>query len=309
MGANESSCERIPIFHMRRCWLAPWQKENHFNVLWWRSNSNDHFTSLLAYHVTSDDWIQRKLSHMTLCFIISSTSAKITRHREEYRKLYLSRFSSLFTMAQQWSRYIMTHRGGIYFWKTISLAIFFLCSPAAIQNYFSQFTFYTSDTYRVKSITCPEWELFSHSHQLCMHIWTPRLDIRIPIVCINLVMHDIQGLYERVICRSQAWSCSFLIVIPRLPCLWRSNLLWWIQSNNMDRCNYIMPQIEWRVKMPINRGQYHQTIASHWISHLVDNLLLSDLMVAHLASAQLTNPPPIVNEPVMIIFSHLSHRF
>ena len=42
--------------------------------------------------------------------------------------------------------------------------------------------------------------------------------------------------------------------------------------------------------MPINCGQYHQAIASLWISHLVDNLPLTPVMLAHIDSAQLTNP-------------------
>ena len=81
---------------------------------------------------------------------------------------------------------------------------------------------------------------------------------------------------------------------PSLSLL-KINLLWWIQhlSNNMDRCNYLVPNTNWMVEMPLIGGQYHQEIASLWISHLVDNLPLSLVMLAHIDSAQLTNPRKI----------------
>ena len=66
-----------------------------------------------------------------------------------------------------------------------------------------------------------------------------------------------------------------------------------IISSNMDRCNYLVPNTNWMVEMPLTGGQYHQTIASLWISHLVDNLPLSPVMLAHIDSAQLTNPRKI----------------
>ena len=61
----------------------------------------------------------------------------------------------------------------------------------------------------------------------------------------------------------------------------------------MDRCNYLVPNTNWMVEMPLTRGQYHQAIASLWISHLVDNLPLTPVMLAHIDSAQLTNPRKI----------------
>ena len=64
-------------------------------------------------------------------------------------------------------------------------------------------------------------------------------------------------------------------------------------KSNMDRCNYLVPNTNWMVEMPINGGQYHQAIASLWISHLVDNLPLTPVMLAHVDSAQLTNPRKI----------------
>ena len=51
-----------------------------------------------------------------------------------------------FIMHFTWAREVMTHRGGIYFWKTIPLAHLFLCSATPIQNYFSQFALHTSVT-------------------------------------------------------------------------------------------------------------------------------------------------------------------
>ena len=69
----------------------------------------------------------------------------------------------------------------------------------------------------------------------------------------------------------------------------------------MDRCNYLVPHTSWIVEMPINAGKYHQTIASLWISHLIDNLPLSPVMMGHIASAQLTNPRKITIQSGTII--------
>ena len=79
---------------------------------------------------------------------------------------------------------------------------------------------------------------------------------------------------------------------PSLSHISRINLLWWIKhlAYIMDRCNYLVPNTNWMVEMPLSGGQYHQAIASLWISHLVDNLPLSPVMLAHIDSAQLTNP-------------------
>ena len=54
------------------------------------------------------------------------------------------------------------------------------------------------------------------------------------------------------------------------------------------------------VEMPLTGGQYHQAIASLWISHLVDNLPLSPVMFAHIDSAQLTNPRKITAQSGII---------
>ena len=66
-----------------------------------------------------------------------------------------------------------------------------------------------------------------------------------------------------------------------------------IISSNMDRCNYPVPNTNWMVEMPFTGGQYHQAIAARWISHLVDNLTRTPVMLAHIDSAQLTNPRKI----------------
>ena len=73
-----------------------------------------------------------------------------------------------------------------------------------------------------------------------------------------------------------------------------------VKSNVMDRCNYPVPNTNWMVEMPLTGGQYHQAIASLWISHLVDNLPLSPMMLAHLDSAQVTNPSKITAQTGII---------
>ena len=122
--------ELITIFHTRTYWHAPIPRDIHFNVLWSRSNINENY--LLHLHFIS--------------------------HVRCYMWGLISRFTSLFSMAQQWSSDILTQRGEIYFWKTISLAHLFLCSVAPIQNYFSQFTINTSVT---SLDTIGTWELIS----------------------------------------------------------------------------------------------------------------------------------------------------
>ena len=65
----------------------------------------------------------------------------------------------------------------------------------------------------------------------------------------------------------------------------------------MDRCKYIVTHTSWMVEMPNNGRQYHQMIASLWISHLVLNLPLTPMMVVPIASAQFTNPRQIAAQP------------
>ena len=77
----------------------------------------------------------------------------------------------------------------------------------------------------------------------------------------------------------------------------------------MDRCNYLVPNTNWMVEMPLTGGQYHQAIASLWISHLVDNLPLTPVMLAHIDSAQLTNPRKINAQPGIIsLFFSQAHE-
>ena len=68
----------------------------------------------------------------------------------------------------------------------------------------------------------------------------------------------------------------------------------------MDRCNYLVPNTNWMVEMPLTGGQYEQAIVSLWISHLVDNLPLTPVMLAHIDSAQLNNPRKITSQSGII---------
>ena len=72
-------------------------------------------------------------------------------------------------------------------------------------------------------------------------------------------------------------------------------------TTSMERSNYLVPHTSWVVEMPINCSQYHQAIASHWVSNLIDNLPLSPAMIAHIASAPLTNPHQKTSQPGIII--------
>ena len=76
-----------------------------------------------------------------------------------------------------------------------------------------------------------------------------------------------------------------------------------VKSSNMDRCNYLVPNTNWMVRMALNGGKYQQTIASLWISQLVDNLPLSPVMLAHIDSSQLTNPRKITAQSGIISLS------
>ena len=110
-------------------------------------------------------------------------------------------------------------------------------------------------------------------------------------------------LYKGVICTCHPWFCSCLSFILRLSQI--SSLVFAlverVKSYIMDRCNYSVPHTSWMVEMPINGRQYHQMIASLWISHLIDNLPLSPVKVAHIACAQLTNPRQISSQPGIIV--------
>ena len=69
----------------------------------------------------------------------------------------------------------------------------------------------------------------------------------------------------------------------------------------MEHCNYLVQPTSWMVEMLINGAQYHHTIGTLWISHMVDNLPLSSVKVAHSASARLTNPRSNTIQPCIII--------
>ena len=106
---------------------------------------------------------------------------------------------------------------------------------------------------------------------------------------------------------------------------------------DQHRCNYVIPGTTSMVEMPINGGQYQQTIASLWISaeimrnlvsalkprqhckmlstagmtvarfyiitadlHLVVNIPLRPVMTAHIGSAELSNPHQRPNQFGMI---------
>ena len=101
------------------------------------------FSSLFAWQVTRDD-SSTALLHYAL--YMNNGHVPWLVLAEESWKLTLDRCTWLFSISQQLSRAMMTHRGGIYFWNTIPLAHLFLCSAAPIQNYFSWFAFYTSLT-------------------------------------------------------------------------------------------------------------------------------------------------------------------
>ena len=89
---------------------------------------------------------------------------------EEYWKLFLIRFTSLFSMAQQWSRDTMTNRRGIYFWKTISLAHLFLCSATQYKIIFRNLRF---KLLRHDRTTLPLNHITSDSYWLCSHTCKP----------------------------------------------------------------------------------------------------------------------------------------
>ena len=99
------------IFHMRAYWHAPTPIEIHFKDLLSRSNINENY--LIHLHFLG----------RVQCFMW----------------WVISRFTSLWTLNEQGTRDMMTHRARIYFWNTIPLSPLFLCSAAPIENYFSQF--------------------------------------------------------------------------------------------------------------------------------------------------------------------------
>ena len=127
-------------------------------------------------------------------------------------------------MAQQWSR-DMTHWGGIYFWKTISSAHpFFVFRGSNAKLFFAIYLFYFWDkltpdrkmTTHLTSDMLPPNDKTSHSHRFFSHTWTPRHGIFTWTLQTDLVMHDHQGLFKKMICTCQPWFCSCVSFILRL---------------------------------------------------------------------------------------------
>ena len=143
----------------------------------------------------------------------------------------------------------------MYFWKTILLEHLFLCSAAPLQNYFSQFSFYTSVPC---SYTIGTWHLISHR--------TCALRMATPLTH-NGTARTHRQLYLTSWLRSFAhhWRCTIIngningrfahvdndfvsvkvSVVVSLASQYQF-LLFWIQSNLpniMDRCNYFSPTI------------------------------------------------------------------
>ena len=143
------------------------------------------------------------MTHLPLNFIIFSRWIKITCHGPSGRRNIenaICRFSSLFSMPQDWSRDMMTHRRGIYYWKSIAFEHFLLCSAAPIQNYFWEFSFETSvacsdpiETWQVIShLKCSlECNAFTHSGSVRTHgHLLERLEIITPNVRTQSEVHE-----------------------------------------------------------------------------------------------------------------------
>ena len=108
-------------------------------------------------------------------------------------------------------------------------------------------------------------------------------------------IHAIECLYKGVFCTCQVWLFSSLSFIPRLSHRkFQLALVDWVKvikehgSLQFSRASYLSI-----VEMPTNGRKYHHTIASLWLSNLVDNLQLNPAMMAHITSADLTNPRQI----------------
>ena len=54
-----------------------------------------------------------------------------------------------------------------------------------------------------------------------------------------------------------------------------------------------VPHTTWQVEMPTNGGAYHRTVASLWVTHLINKVPLKEELKHHISSAQLSNPHPI----------------
>ena len=113
-----------------------------------------------------------------------------------------------------------------------------------------------------------EWQT-SQSNQLYSHMLIMfHSNIITPIVGTQTGNGRTCMLDKGVIYTSQVWFCSCLSCIPLLSHLnIQLSLVNWVSANMLDRCDYLIPRISSTVQIPITGGQYHQTIASPWISH------------------------------------------
>ena len=116
-----------------------------------------------------------------------------------------------------------------------------------------------------------------------------------------IIKAHIKGLSELYLLRlsSTHWFSSLLIFI------WSARLT---LANVMDHlhCNYLVRAPNSLMEMAITCGQYHQTIASLSILHLIHNLPLSPVMAAHIASSHGNNPHPGTRQSDILVTSHLA---
>ena len=163
--------------------------------------------------------VMTPLPFTSLSSLHEKWSRAMMTHRGGILKTISHQLYLIVWMAQQWSREMMTHGGGIDFLKTIPLSHLFLCSSAARQNYFLQFTFILLSHDLPRS----EHEISSHirdapSEWHHLYITQPRVaHMSSHLFTWHLLpfdlrraqpdMHDHQGLYKGVICTCNVWFC------------------------------------------------------------------------------------------------------
>ena len=96
-------------------------------------------------------------------------------------------------------------------------------------------------------------------------------DIFAPIFGAQSDMHDHQGPYKWAHCTCYLWFCSCFCFIRRLSHI--SSLVFALvgrfKSNIVDRCNYLVPNTNWMVEMPLTlvntiRRSHHSGSHSWW---------------------------------------------
>ena len=267
------------------------------------------------------------MTHQPLYFILFYGSAMITWHDDSSgRNLYLENYSitaSIFVFSGSntklffaiyllyfrdmlWhDRYMTTHQT-----RALRMATPLTHSGSA-RTHANLLTPLDIVTPHVTSEMRPPIDNTSFSHRLWSQMCKPPPTLTSSLRSSARTLGD-ACLYKGVICTCHPWFWSCLSFILRLSQI--SSLVFAlverVKSNIMDRCNYSVPHTSWMVEMPINCRQYHQMIASLWISHLIDNLPLSLLMVAHIASAQLSNPRQISSQSgiILSLLSQVSSR-